>query len=279
MSDITRVLKWHQGAVLSDECVLELGLCNQAEIKSKLFIVISHDCDLAADAVKEPYVEIVSAIFIDKLGADSHCKNARRLDIELESNKSSSPVFLKLLAISKQFIDKLIVFKFSPCNDIKFNGRELFTLRSWLASRYQRAAFPESFEAHLRAAPRVTKRTFLSQIESILEKGGKHIRGVFFDLDDGEDVERETVDDCYSLSIIVLYDSSKNEPVASEAAEVAAKALEQLFTTAFYLREQNKWQCIELRFSDAISDAVLTVAQRAQLREWRLEHMSLKEAP
>jgi hypothetical protein len=277
VSDVTRVLTWQQGDVLTDESVLKLGLCNKAEIGSKLFIVISHDCDLAATADKEPHVEIVDAIPIEKLGVDSHSKNARRLDLEFESNKSQ--VFLQLLATSKRFVDKDTLLQFSPRDDLNLNGHGLFTLRRWLASRYHRAAFPESFEARLRAAPKAGKKSFLSQIESILEKGGEHIRGVFFDLDEGESAEREEDDDCYSLGIIVLYESSKNEPVAASSAEQIAKELESLFATAFCSKETNKWNGIELQYCDAVSDAVLTVAQQAQLREWRLEHMSLRESP
>jgi len=166
-----------------------------------------------------------------------------------------------------------------PSSNISLDGHGLFTLRRWLASRYYRAAFPESFEARLREVPKTGKKTFLIQIESILEKGGKHIRGIFFDLDEGQNIERTDVDDCYSLGIIVLNDSNKNERDSANSADHAANQLELLFSKAFYSNEKKKWLGIELLYCDAISDSVLTVAQQVQLREWRLEHMSLRESP
>ncbi len=277
MAEATRDLTWCQGNVLTGKCALALKLCRQDEIDSKFFVVISHDCDLVASDDKEPFVEIVTASLIKKLGADSYSKNARRLDLEFQSNKSV--MFLQLTAVSKQFIDKGDLFQFSPRDDINLNGPSLFTLRRWLASRYIRAAFPNAFEAHLRVAPKAGKKSFLAQIESILEKAGEHIRGVFFNLDEGENIERVEIDNCYLLDIILLYDTSRDEPAAANAAAQAENQLESLFTTAFYSEDADKWQGINLQHCDAVSDAVLTVAQRELLREWRLEHVSLREFP
>ena len=277
MPDATRVLTWCQGNVLTDECALELKLCGQDEIHSKFFVVISHDCDLVAHADKEPFVEIVAALLIERLGADSHSKNARRLDLEFQCNTSS--MILQLIATSKKSVNKDDLLQFLPRDDVNLNGSSLFTLRRWLASRYIRAAFPNSFEARLRAAPKAGKKSFLIQIESILEQGGEYIKGVYFDLDEGQNVERVEIDDCYLLGIIVLYESSKNEPVAASSAEMVTENLDSLFATAFYSQETNKWNGIELQYINAVSDAVLTVAQQALLREWRLEHMSLRGSP
>jgi hypothetical protein len=277
VSEATRVLTWKQGDVLTDESVLELELCSKEEIGSKYFVVVSHDCDLTADAIKEPYVEIVAAVLIKKLGANSNSKNARKLDLELQNG--TSPMFLTLLATSKQSIDKNNFLQFLPRDDLNLDGNGLFTLQRWLASRYYRAAFPESFETRLRAVPKVSKKSFLDQIESILEQGSEHIRGLYFELDEGKNIERVESNDCYSLGIIVLYDSRKNEPVASEAAAKVAQSLELLFSSAFNSKEQNKWLGIELLYCNEISDNALTVAYRESLREWRLEHMSLYESP
>jgi hypothetical protein len=276
VAEATRVLSWQQGNILTDDCVLELELCSKDEIGNKFFVVVSHDCDLTADIKKEPYVEIVAAELIQKLGANSNSKNFRRLDLALQYE--TSPVFLTLLAASKQPIDKNTLFQFLPRADLNLDSDGLFTLQRWLASRYYRAAFPESFEARLRA-PKVGKKSFLDQIEAVLEQGGEHIRGLYFDLDEGKNIERKETNDCYSLGITVLYDSRKNEPVAAAAAEQAANSLELLFTSTFNSKGQNKWLGIELLYCEAISDGALTVVERELLKEWRLEHMSLRESP
>ena len=277
MPDATRVLTWCQGNVLTDECALELKLCSQDEIGSKFFVVVSHDCDLAATTDKEPKTEVVAAESIQKLGANSHSKNARRLDLEFQHGTSVK--HLMLFAISKQFVNKDALFQFQPRSDLNLNSDGLRILQRWLASRYNRAAFPELFENHLRNVPKKGKKSFLEQIEAILGVGSKHIRGLYFDLDEGQNIERESPDDCYSLGITVLYYSSLDEPVAAEAAKEVAMKLDALFSEAFYAEKENKWQSIELRYCDEVSDSVQTVAQGESLKQWRLEHMSLREPP
>ena len=277
MPEAIRDLTWCQGNVLTDECALELKLCSQDEIGSKFYVVVSHDCDLTATADKEPTVEVVATESIQKLGANSHSKNARRLDLEFQHGKSVK--HLMLFAASKKSVDKDVLFRFQPRSDINLNGDGLVILQRWLAARYSRAAFPESFQNHLSVAPKRGKKSFLAQIEAILGGGGEHIRGLYFDLDEGQNIEREATDDCYSLGITVLYNSSFDEPVAAEAARKVAAELDSLFSKAFHTDAENKWHGIKLLYCDEVSDNALTVAQRELLKEWRLEHLSLKTSP
>lgn len=151
-------------------------------------------------------------------------------------------------------------------------------LQKWLAARYRRAAFPEAFEARLRSPQMSGKETFLDRIEGILEAGGDHIRGLLFDLDEGEDVERVAPADTYQLGIVVLYNSWRDEPAAAAVASNAAEELERLFAEAFE-SQTGEWQGIRLTYCDPMSDNAITVAQSENFKEWRLEHMSLKDYP
>lgn len=276
MPDPGRQLHWRQGNVLTAEAAVELGYCRPGDEDSTFVIVVSHDCDLAANVEKEPLAELIVARRIERLGADSYAKTARRLHIEYQSGKDL--IAIELLATDKNLLDKKTLFQFSPRQDIYLNGAGVVILQRWLAARYHRVAFPEAFEDRLREVKIPGKRAFLKKIEDILTGGGAHIRALLFDLDDGEVTEREA-GDVYQLGIVVLYDSSQDEPTAATAATAAAGALEDLFAEAFHADTAAGWKDIHLKYCDPVSDAALTVAMRETLKQWRLEHMSLQDDP
>lgn len=276
MADVARQVLWLQGNVLTDEAAKTLGFRNREEGDDTFVVVISHDCDLAAAADKEAEAEVVVGSRIAKLGADSFAKTARRLHLEYQSD--GGPVPLELLATAKRSISKANLFASEPRRDITLDGPGLRILQRWLAARYSRAAFPEAFEARLRAAPISGKLTFLRKIENILAASGDHVRALMFDLDQGIDVERSTSDDLYQLGIVVLYDGVRDEPTAAAAATKVSEELEALFELAFQ-KPTGAWQNIQLKYCDPVSDNAITVAQSEALKQWRLEHMSLQDDP
>ncbi|MDO3530880.1 hypothetical protein Q3O93_02980 [Ralstonia pseudosolanacearum] len=276
MTDSDRQFSWRQGDVLTDDAAKALGLQHPENPDQTLVVVVSHDCDLAAVADKEPESEVIVGRRIDKMGGDSYGKTARRLHIEYQAE--TGPVVLELMATAKRPISKPELFATDPRQDMGLDGQGIAILQRWLAARYHRAAFPEAFEDRLRGAKIPGKRTFLRKIEEILADGGEHIRALLFDLDEGKDVERKVSDDLYQLGINVLYNSLLDEPAAAAAATTAAEALEELFELAFHSPEAG-WQNICLQYCDPLSDNAITVAQRETLKQWRLEHMSLQEDP
>jgi hypothetical protein len=276
MAGTDRQFSWRQGDVLTHQAASELDLL-PPELDDQCFVVVvSHDCDLTAVVEKEPDAEIIVGKRIDRLGADSFGKTARRLHIEYQSE--DGPIALELMATSKRAIPKPALFATNPRQDIRLDGRGTGILQRWLASRYHRAAFPEAFEDRLRAVVLPGKRDFLKRIEIILATGGDHIRALLFDLDEGKVIERKGAEDVYQLGIIVLYDSTMDEPTAAGAAAKAAEDLEELFATAFDLGDGG-WKNLCLLYCDPMSDSAITVAQRETLKQWRLEHMSLQVDP
>jgi hypothetical protein len=276
MAEADRQLMWLQGDVLADEAAKLLGLQHPDKPDATFVVTISHDCDLTAAVDKEPLSEIIVGRRIDKMGGDSFGKTARRLHIEYQTK--SGPVFLELMAPSKQVVNKSELLTTTPRKDMWLDGYGLRILQRWLAARYSRAAFPEAFEDRLRAAVIPGKRDFLKKIEHILSDGGDHIRALLFDLDGGIDIERKTPDDLYQLGIVVLYDSIRDELTAAAAATTAARSLESLFEAAFY-SPSSAWLNIQLQYCDPVSDSAITVAQSEALKQWRLEHMSLQDDP
>jgi hypothetical protein len=149
----------------------------------------------------------------------------------------------------------------------------LLTLQHWLAARYHRAAFADEFENRLKAKPSKLDR----KIAQALNHAGQHVLAVFFDVDDGEEVERDGPDDLYRLRVTVLYDSTEDEPNAYKVAQEAANAIEVAFVKAF--GADGHWHDIQLLSCDAVSDSAMTVAESRLLKRWRLDHMSLEEEP
>ena len=189
-------------------------------------IAVGWSGNLAASESKEPNAEVIMGKRVRKLGRDSFAKTARRLQIEYQS--ADGLVVLELSATEKIPVPKASLSKCAPRRDIALDKQGHNILQKWLAARYRRAAFPEAFEARLRSPQMSGKETFLDRIEGILEAGGDHIRGLLFDLDEGEDVERVTPADTYQLGIVVLYNSLRDEPAAAAVASNAAEELEEL---------------------------------------------------
>ncbi|MDN5936343.1 MAG: hypothetical protein L0H75_09250 [Nitrosospira sp.] len=276
MIDIDRKFLWRQGDVLTDNAAKALNLQHSENPDGTFVVVISHDCDLAAVADKEPVSEVIVGQRIEKLGSDSYGKTARRLHIEYHTD--TGPIALELVATDKREISKAELFVKYPREDIWLDGPGIGILRHWLASRYHREAFPEAFENRLRAVKISGKKVLLKKIESILADGGDYIRALLFDLDEGKDIEREDPEDLYQLGIVVLYDSLRDESAAAVVAAKAAEELEKLFEAAFHSADAG-WQNICLQYCDPVSDSAITVAQREVLKRWRLEHMSLQDDP
>jgi hypothetical protein len=277
MVDTARNLSWRQGDILSDEAVAICDLVSADGSSEFIYaVVISHDCDLAASESKEPNAEVIMGKRVRKLGRDSFAKTARRLQIEYHS--ADGLIVLELSATEKIPVPKASLSTCAPRRDIVLDKQGRNILQKWLAARYRRAAFPEAFEARLRSPQMSGKETFLDRIEGLLEAGGDHIRGLLFDLDEGEDVERVAPADTYQLGIVVLYNSLRDEPAAAAAASNAAEELERLFAEAFE-SQTGEWQGICLTYCDPMSDNAITVAQSENFKEWRLEHMSLKDYP
>lgn len=269
MAEWNRDTPWRQGHLLGQDALDALEIRYAPSPEQTLAIVASHDCDLTQTPEKEPVIElVVGRIAPDHDGSATHAKNARKLQIELDG---AEKLWADFEATAKTTVDKQKLNAYQPRTDLLLSPENRTTFQVWLASRYRRSAFPDEFER------RLIKQTKLAEkIAKILKPHRDLISGIFFDVDEGVEVVRDGADDTYTLDITVLYlaDSAVAETAANNAAEEIEKAFKsKLFTPT------NRWQHIELRFCEPVSESVLSYQQFRQLKRWRLDHMSLAQTP
>jgi hypothetical protein len=74
----------------------------------------------------------------------------------------------------------------------------------------------------------------------------------------------------------LLHNTEPDPGVAEGEAIEAKKRIEQAFQDKLYSIGAG-WQHIELRSCEVLSDEAISYAQSQKLREWRLEHVSLRQ--
>ncbi|MGZ5199711.1 MAG: hypothetical protein ACXWC4_08050 [Telluria sp.] len=270
MAEWNRDTPWRQGHLLGRDAIEALGLRHPVAPDQTLVIVATHDCDLAQDPKWESHVEVVVGCLTTKDGNCTHAKNARKLHVEFLAD----PAFWgEFEATAKVAVNKLALNQFLPRSDALLSPENDAIFQMWLASRYRRSAFPDEFER------RLTKETKLAEkIAKAVKPHGELISGVFFDVDEGEEVKREGPDDTYTLDVIILHAADPDFEAAEKAAQAVAAEIEAAFKEKLFAPTQ-KWQHIELRSCESVSESALTYQMFKQLKKWRLEHVSLAAAP
>jgi hypothetical protein len=259
---------WRQGLFIALQDAVKLGLVPENE-SEKIAIVISHDCDLARPQGTEPDVEILVGALIPAIdGNCTYSKNPRKL--HLTATSSGGDVYLELLATDKQAIPKQRLMSIQPCGSHVLPTKELRTLQRWLAARYYRAAFPDGFN------DRLQKTGLDSKLVKILRPLGNHVIAILFDIDGGNNIERNSSKDTYTLAVYLLY-STETDPQAAElSVQDAADSISEAFRDKCFDPDEGVWKDIELIYCQAISDEVMTYAMAHRLKKWNLDHLSLR---
>lgn len=262
---------WRQGLMLEHQAAIEIGLLSPDASEDHVVVMVTHDCDIASSQSLEPNVELLLGRRVEALGADTHAKTARRLHISYETDQGLAHV--EFQAIHKQTRIKMDVLSKAPRANWKLMPEGRVTLQKWLSARYFRSAFADEFNRRLKAKPaRLDKK-----IAKALDEPSQYILAVYFDVDAGEEIQRNGENDVYQLNITLLYDSTKDEPVAYEATQKAADSIEDSFDKALCVSGQ--WKHIRLLSCSVVSDSAMTIAQSRLLKQWRMEHISLEADP
>ena len=265
----TRDTPWRQGHFLTAEAIEALGLSHPETPDSTCVVVISHDCDLANDALQiEPDVEVIVGRHLPKGDGNYFwAKAPRTLHVDVLQNDTAAVV--ELVATAKRFIPKQALAAFSPDVAYSFPGKSLSALRSWLGIRYNRAAFPDPFVERL-SQSKVDKR-----LAKIIEPVGNLLSAVYFDVDGGKEIDHSDGSP-YELKIVLAYPPGDDPEQAADEVEKLEADIEDLFSKKHFDQATGKWNEVALKQCMSISEDDLRVSRARLLTQWRLEYMTLK---
>ncbi|UIF88418.1 hypothetical protein [Cupriavidus sp. UYPR2.512] len=259
-----RDTKWRQGNVLPLAAMEHFLLSYPGGADAHCVVVVSHDCDLANDNLTvEPDVEVIVGRIVQKVDGNFTWGKAPRT-LHYAATRGGEPVHIELVSTRKQSIAKSELARFEPDETFGLDGKSLAVLRSWLGSRYNRAAFPDAF------VKRMASTKADSKLSKALEKSSELISFVYFDVDAGKSIERKEGDP-YQLGIVLVFAPGEDVDASAEAADRLATEIED----AVRLRLQDG-KFIVLKACFSISEDDLPVSRARTLTQWRLEYMTLK---
>ncbi len=266
-----RQTPWRQGHALTNEAAADLGLVRAEETATTVVVVISHDCDVVQSPELEPHIEVISGLRVEEAdGNYTHAKNPRRLHLPFKQNGST--IYLDLRAKDKHPVSKDEFAAYLPNAHITLSPKDRTVLQRWLAARYHRSAFSDEF------IRRLNETHLQERIAKVIEPLGTYLIALFFDVDEGEEVDRKGADDPYKLRIYLLY-STEHDPIAAlNAAEDAGETISGAFRERCFISGKG-WQWIELLDCEPISDEAMTYALSVQLKRWNADYLSLRAEP
>ncbi|WNB74836.1 hypothetical protein [Methylomonas koyamae] len=265
----TRDTPWRQGHILTDEAAKAFGLSHPESPDSTCVVVISHDCDLANDALQvEPDVEVIVGRHLPKGDGNYFWAKAPR-KLHVDVLKHGTATVVELAATAKQILPKHALVAFSPDAAYSLPGKSLSALRSWLAVRYNRAAFPDLFVSRLSEC-KVDKR-----LAKIIEPVGNLLSAVYFEVDGGTEVDHSDGSP-YELKIVLAYPPGDDPEQAADDVEKLETAITQIFEEKHFDHTTGEWNGISLKQCISISEDDLRVSRARLLTQWRLEYMTLK---
>lgn len=265
----TRDTPWRQGHVLTADAIQALELRHPETSDSTCVVVISHDCDLANDALQiEPDAEVIIGRQISKGDGNYFwAKAPRTLHIDVMRNGVEAVV--ELFATAKCIVPKQALAAFAPDAAYSFPGKSLSALRSWLGVRYNRAAFPDLFVDRL-SQSKVDKR-----LAKIIEPVGNLLSAVYFDVDGGNEFDRSDGSP-YDLKIVLTYPPGDDPEQTADEVEKLEVSINDLFAEKVFDTATGEWKGIALKACISISEDDLPMSRARLLTQWRLEYMTLK---
>lgn len=165
---------WKQGSLfLSSPSNLGIGKSK----KKYLYLLVTHSCDVVHGSLEdEPYAEAILAKAIsDTNGNLTHGKNSRKIHVELHKNKEAK--LCEFSTSNRIFFDRRKLADFEPATTYQIDETILKNLIDWLSKKYNRAAFPNSFNDRLK------EHKITEKIKDILKNNGHDVMGLYIKLD------------------------------------------------------------------------------------------------
>ncbi|EDC2355071.1 hypothetical protein GAA99_07080 [Salmonella enterica] len=270
---LERGTSWRQGHVLKHDDAVSLGLLKPDETNYKV-VVITHDCDLQSNSEKN--VELMLGPLKKGSGRMMRAKHPRIIDLCFEKPESIKKNAVELRHERKTILPKEAFHCEEPDLSYTISAEEKQALKQWLAAKYGRPAFPNSFEERLRAYDEGKTFIFEKEVAGIIATNAEHLIGVFFDL--GEERFNDLEEGVpYELSINVVYDATEGGPDARVAAEQVCANLKALFFKFYGDPALGHSELIALEQCNAVADTHFSLYALRRMDQWRVEYISLDD--
>lgn len=204
---------WRQGSVVGAALAREIR-DGGTVAQNRIFVVASQDCDVVHRSFEtEPSVELIAGIETAEAPAAqlAYGKNPRLLHVAHLSGRLEFSITERLV------VDRSLLARHEPAG--RLDDASVRILALWLAKRYIRSAFPDTFNERVRPAAK--------KIERALKTYGKDASGIFVALNDWGELE---AGQAYRGLIAVVFPVEVGDDNEREAgvAELAAKLLQAL---------------------------------------------------
>lgn len=266
----TRNMPWHQGAVLPRAAIQDTGLMTDTGQHDEICImVISHDCDLANHNLdQEPDVELIIGRRLERGQGNYYwAKSPRTLHLDALYNGKTSVI--ELVATARRAVPKRTLACFTPDESWVIPPEALSALRSWLAVRYNRSAFPDPF------VEKLSQTKLADKLNSLMKSDGKDVSAVYFGLGGGSQHERGD-EAAYELTIVLAFVPGEDPEATQAHMDNLADRIRDAFEKKLFDSNTNTWRDIRLKDCMALSEDDMTLSQARRLQQWRLDYLSIR---
>lgn len=186
--DEIRAHGWRQGSVI--EGALARQILDASSVgNGATYVIVSQDCDVVNRSFEvEPTFEVIAAPVRDSRPDPrfAHGKNPRRLHLSWQEGGR-----LEFDVQKRAKLARTLLALHGPASALDSAGTRL--LAGWLAKRYARPAFPDTFNERIRPAAK--------KVDSGLKRFGEHASGVFLLLNSWEELYENSL---YEVIIVVV---------------------------------------------------------------------------
>lgn len=254
---------WRQGSVLPPSLFEKLAELTGLEFSPERHcaIVASQDCDVVHPSYQvEPRVEIIRATRRDRIDGNLlFGKSSRKLQLELTSYGRVVP--FELSVHERCPIDRKILQTPDPDRSTLLTPEQKRQLAGWLAKRYSRHSFPDSF------VRRVKERPPADELRDLLKTWGESISGVFLLLNSEDEL---VSGESYVVTawVTVPVDDYDDEEMRKNLEDQFLPPLEKVF---------GAFSGIEMRDVMVVSEADFTLDDLRRTKRMDFDDLSYRD--
>lgn len=245
---------WRQCSVASSDLAEAVAPDIPTLDQGSLLLVASHDCDVTNRSFsKEPSVEfLVARRVATKDGNYTLGKNSRLLHLTIATPGGSQPH--ELSADGKYRITRRQLLGRSPSGDHRVFDADCRLIARWLAKRYDRAAFPDVFNARIRPAQ--------PELRQLLGRTGGPVTGLYLAVSE-EDLPSEEMYELVIRATMSVEDYA--DPVLRTQAQECVDGLAGLLGGC---------DNIDVRDSALVAEDQLTLDDLSRVKRWDWDWMT-----